>query len=581
MPTRQRRPWRPQMTKAEMGRGWVFFALYVLVFPWVMGWVQRAFQGALPVAEANVVYYLLSAVLVFLVFWTFLKHGFHLLLDWLPENLFAFVTGLIAAGVLHFLVMRIPLPVENPNSLSYPEQFALAPAATVVILVVLMRSEDVYRLHLRDIRMNWYILRNIIQIGLPAGLQSVMYNASNIIIQSTINTFGTNTVAAWTAYGKIDGLFWMIINALGIAVTTFVGQNYGAGRLDRVRRGTGVCMGIGVFLSVTVSAVICGGGHLLIDLFTTDATVRQISLRLVRTLVPTYITYIAIEVLSGTLRGVGDTLKPLIITGVGICLVRVLWILFVLPLRPDIITAGGEGDTPYYTNSSHLPVDYTSDIFDALDIQDELQTLYTSGTVFHAFLGEKLPDWKAAASLVRTIAENYKLPYYTLSPTYSICRTHGYLAGEHFTCPVCGGKAEVYSRITGYYRPVQNWNDGKAQEFKDRKVYDLTASHLRKAGRAGSQVTAPEEYTKARPANELLLFTTRTCPNCRQAEALLQKAGVSYRKVVAEESPDLTTRYGVRQAPTLAWEADGQAEKITGVGPIKKFIEGHRAREAG
>ena len=138
MPTRQRRPWRPQMTKAEMDRGWVFFALYVLVFPWVMGWVQRAFQGALPVAEANVVYYLLSAVLVFLVFWTFLKHGFHLLLDWLPENLFAFVTGLITAGVLHFLVMRIPLPVENPNSLSYPEQFALAPAATVVILVVLM-----------------------------------------------------------------------------------------------------------------------------------------------------------------------------------------------------------------------------------------------------------------------------------------------------------------------------------------------------------------------------------------------------------------------------------------------------------
>ena len=129
---------------------------------------------------------------------------------------------------------------------------------------------------------------------------------------------------------------------------------------------------------------------------------------------------------------------------------------------PDIITAGCEKDgTPYYTNSSHLPVSYTADVFDALDIQDELQTLYTSGTVFHAFLGEKLPDWKAAAKLVRTIAENYKLPYYTLSPTYSICREHGYLNGEHFTCPVCGEKAEVYSRITGYYRPVQNWNDGK------------------------------------------------------------------------------------------------------------------------
>ena len=146
---------------------------------------------------------------------------------------------------------------------------------------------------------------------------------------------------------------------------------------------------------------------------------------------------------------------------------------------PDIITAGEPGETPYYTNSSHLPVGYTEDIFDALDIQDELQTLYTSGTVFHAFLGEKLPDWQAAARLVRTIAENYKLPYYTLSPTYSICREHGYLAGEHFTCPICGKKAEVYSRITGYYRPVQNWNEGKSQEYKDRKTYCMENSRLK------------------------------------------------------------------------------------------------------
>ena len=247
---------------------------------------------------------------------------------------------------------------------------------------------------------------------------------------------------------------------------------------------------------------------------------------------------------------------------------------------PDIITANENG-TPYYTNSSHLPVGYTEDIFSALDIQDELQTLYTSGTVFHAFLGEKLPSWQAAANLVRKIAENYKLPYYTMSPTYSVCADHGYLTGEQFACPICGKPAEVYSRITGYYRPVQNWNDGKAQEFKDRKVYDLAHSHLRKAGRAGAQVTAPAEYTEAEPVQNLLLFTTRTCPNCRQAETLLQKAGVPYQKVVAEESPDLTTRYGVRQAPTLAWEAGGQAEKITGVGPIKKFIEDHRAREAG
>ena len=212
--------------------------------------------------------------------------------------------------------------------------------SAVLVMGCLMKTTDLYRLEWKMVRIDRRMLQRIIRIGLPAGMQSVMYNISNVIIQTGVNALGTDPVTAWATYGKVDGLFWMIINALGIAVTTFVGQNYGAGRLDRVRRGTGVCMGIGVFLSVTVSAVICGGGHLLIDLFTTDATVRQISLRLVRTLVPTYITYIAIEVLSGTMRGVGDTLKPLIITGVGICLVRVLWILFVLPLRPDIITAG-------------------------------------------------------------------------------------------------------------------------------------------------------------------------------------------------------------------------------------------------
>lgn len=243
---------------------------------------------------------------------------------------------------------------------------------------------------------------------------------------------------------------------------------------------------------------------------------------------------------------------------------------------PDIITANENG-TPYYTNSSHLPVGYTEDIFSALDIQDELQTLYTSGTVFHAFLGEKLPDWKAAANLVRKIAENYKLPYYTMSPTYSVCADHGYLTGEQHVCPICGKEAEVYSRITGYYRPVKNWNDGKTQEFKDRKVYDINHSHLRKAGRAGSQVTVDSTLAQKADSDELLLFTTRTCPNCRQAISLLDKAGIPYRKVIAEESPDLTTRYGVRQAPTLVYEDQGQAVKLTGVGAIKKFADQNRA----
>lgn len=141
-------------------------------------------------------------------------------------------------------------------------------------------------------------------------------------------------------------------------------------------------------------------------------------------------------------------------------------------LFPDIITASKSPLLPpYYTNSSHLPVGYTDDVFEALRHQDDLQILYTSGTVFHTFLGEKLSSWKQAALLVRTIAENYRLPYFTISPTYSVCKKHGYITGEHFTCPECGSETEVYSRITGYYRPVQNWNDGKREEFNDRKEY--------------------------------------------------------------------------------------------------------------
>jgi ribonucleoside-triphosphate reductase len=140
-------------------------------------------------------------------------------------------------------------------------------------------------------------------------------------------------------------------------------------------------------------------------------------------------------------------------------------------IYPDIITAGGKGETPYYTNSSHLPVSFTDDVFQALDIQDNLQTLYTSGTVFHIFLGEKLPDWRSTARLIKTVAENYRLPYYTMSPTYSVCPDHGYLPGEQTKCPTCGRETEVYSRITGYYRPLKNWNDGKQQEYKERKEY--------------------------------------------------------------------------------------------------------------
>ncbi len=248
----------------------------------------------------------------------------------------------------------------------------------------------------------------------------------------------------------------------------------------------------------------------------------------------------------------------------------------------DIITAGHEGDKPYYTNSSHLPVDYTTDIFDALDIQDALQTLYTSGTVFHAFLGEKLPDWRAAAKLVRTIAENYRLPYYTMSPTYSVCKEHGYLAGEQNVCPKCGKATEIYSRITGYYRPVQNWNDGKQQEYKNRTEYKMGSSvHIyaaekttdNTAGRKAKEMNKMLEQEKkaSGSSKDTYLFTTKTCPNCNLAKEYLKD--VDYTIIDAEENMDLAVRYGVMQAPTLVIVAGQSEQKYVNVSNIRKYAE--------
>jgi len=230
---------------------------------------------------------------------------------------------------------------------------------------------------------------------------------------------------------------------------------------------------------------------------------------------------------------------------------------------PDIITASENDETPYYTNSTHLPVGYTSDIFEALDIQDELQTLYTSGTVFHAFLGERLKDWKSAAKLVRKIAENYKLPYYTLSPTYSVCSEHGYITGEVYTCPKCGKETEVYSRITGYYRPVKNWNIGKTEEFKMRKVYDLSTSKLK-------EECTNEEVIKE---DKIMLFGTNACPNCKMAKEFLKKAKIDYEWVNAEENVELTKDLGVKQAPTLVIIKNNNVEKIANLSNIKKYTE--------
>ena len=236
---------------------------------------------------------------------------------------------------------------------------------------------------------------------------------------------------------------------------------------------------------------------------------------------------------------------------------------------PDIITASENKDTPYYTNSSHLPVNYTSDIYQALDIQDNLQTLYTSGTVFHTFLGQKLPSWQSCMALVRKIAENYRLPYYTISPTYSVCRHHGYITGEVYKCPICGEVTEVYSRITGYYRPVQNWNVGKTAEFKERKTYVPEASILKEK----SACECEEKEVKTNTVDHLMIFTTKTCPNCKMAKMLLDKANLEYEVIDAEENIELTKSFGITKAPTLLVPNGDAYDVYSNASEIKGYIE--------
>ena len=266
---------------------------------------------------------------------------------------------------------------------------------------------------------------------------------------------------------------------------------------------------------------------------------------------------------------------------------------------PNIICAKNADNVPYYTNSSHLPVGYTADIFTALDIQDDLQTLYTSGTVFHAFLGQRLDSWQAAANLVRKIAENYKLPYYTLSPTYSICSDHGYLEGEQYTCPICGKKTEVYSRITGYYRPVQNWNDGKTAEFHERKTYDIAHSNYHgkpieefacdkmeydvkvrapKAEEPQAECKCEDEPKKQtnEVGNGLLIFTTKTCPNCKMAKAMLDKAGIAYTVIDAEDEKEKTVEFGIKKAPTLLVPNGNGYDVYDNASKIKGYIESNK-----
>lgn len=243
---------------------------------------------------------------------------------------------------------------------------------------------------------------------------------------------------------------------------------------------------------------------------------------------------------------------------------------------PNIITASKDEGTPFYTNSSHLPVGYTDDIFDALDIEDRFQTLYTSGTVFHAFLGQRLPDWESCMKLVRKIAENYKLPYYTISPTYSVCEDHGYLSGEQWKCPICGKEAEVYSRITGYYRPVKNWNAGKTQEFKQRKTYDINENQQPHHHDDACCCAAPKEEKSSGPVSTLMLFTSPSCPNCKMAKMMLDKAGIAYECVDAATHLELTQNFGIKQAPTLVAPGTDGFAIYENASNIKGFINAQK-----
>ena len=240
----------------------------------------------------------------------------------------------------------------------------------------------------------------------------------------------------------------------------------------------------------------------------------------------------------------------------------------------DIICAyEGEAKAPYYTNSSHLPVGFTKDLFEALDLQDDLHTLYTSGTVFHAFLGQKLDSWEGAANLVRKIASNYKLPYFTLSPTYSICPDHGYINGEEYTCPTCGRETEVYSRITGYYRPVKNWNVGKSEEFKMRKTYDKKNFSLKECDKKIDETPSKNEIDDIKAdLAEPILFTRKKCPNCKMAKAVLEKAGIGYKAIDAEEEKETTLKYGVKNAPTLILKVNNGYKMFINASEIRGYV---------
>ena len=211
-------------------------------------------------------------------------------------------------------------------------------SSAVLVCITLIKTRNSYRLNIKEIRFHKLILMKIIEVGLPAGFQSMMYSFSNVIIQSSVNRFGTNVIAAWTAYGKIDGIFWMTMSSFGISVTTFVGQNFGAAKYDRVKKGIRVCLVMAMSVAIGMSVILYGGGSVIYRLFTQDELVIAKGMEILHFLVPTFFTYVCIEILSGSLRGMGSSLIPMILTSLGVCVLRIVWIFTMLPIWPDVKT---------------------------------------------------------------------------------------------------------------------------------------------------------------------------------------------------------------------------------------------------
>ncbi len=247
--------------------------------------------------------------------------------------LFYLIAGSVVNIALDFLlVVRFSMGVMGAALATMTAQTF----AALLLTARLMRVNDCYRLRLKKIGFDRTVVRDAFRIGLPAGFQSTMYGISNVLIQGGVNGFGTGTMAAWTAYSKIDSMFWMIVSAFGISVTTFVSQNFGARRMDRVRLSIRTGYGMAMFAALATSALVTAFAEPLLRVFSPDEAVVREGAALIREITPLYFTYVSIEILSGALRGMGESMIPMAMTVVGICGLRLVWLYAVFPLFPTM-----------------------------------------------------------------------------------------------------------------------------------------------------------------------------------------------------------------------------------------------------